>query len=58
MNLKCSTCKKAEKWLNDHQAVYTARHIKDENPSYEELKKWHKNSGLDIKKFFNTSGML
>ncbi len=55
---KCSTCKKAEKWLNDHQAVYTARHIKDENPSYEELKKWHKNSGLDIKKFFNTSGML
>lgn len=55
---KCTTCKKAEKWLKDKGVEYTSRHIKDENPSYEELKQWHETSGLDIKKFFNTSGML
>lgn len=52
----CSTCKKARKWLDDHGITYTARHIKENNPSYEELKLWLERSGLPIKKFFNTSG--
>ena len=52
----CSTCKKARKWLADHGIAYTARHIKENNPSYEELKLWLERSGLPIKKFFNTSG--
>lgn len=55
---KCTTCKKAEKWLKDKGVDYDARHIKSENPSYEELKQWYETSGLDIKKFFNTSGMI
>ena len=55
---KCSTCKKAKKWLDDHGITYTDRHIKDENPTKEELTKWYKMSGLPLKKFFNTSGML
>ena len=54
----CSTCKKAKAWLDDHGATYEARHIKEENPSYEELKAWHERSGLPLKKFFNTSGLL
>ena len=54
----CSTCKKAKKWLDDHGVLYTARHIKEENPTYEELKCWLDISGLPIKKFFNTSGLL
>ena len=54
----CSTCKKAKAWLDDHGIAYTARHIKEENPSYEELKQWHAASGLPLKKFFNTSGLL
>jgi len=54
----CTTCKKAKKWLDDHNVAYTARHIKEENPSYEELKHWLEISGLPIKKFFNTSGLL
>ena len=54
----CSTCKKARKWLNDNGIAYTARHIKEENPSFEELKHWYKISGLPLKRFFNTSGML
>ena len=53
----CSTCKKAKKWLDDNAVSYTARHIKENNPSYEELKTWLKASGLPVKKFFNTSGM-
>ena len=53
----CSTCKKAKKWLDDHGVSYTARHIKDENPSYEELKNWLQSSGLPVKKFFNTNGL-
>ena len=53
-----STCKKARAWLDDHGIPYTARHIKDENPTYEELKHWLESSGLPIKKFFNTSGLL
>ncbi len=54
----CSTCKKAKNWLDDHCVSYTARHIKEENPSYEELSHWLHISGLPIKKFFNTSGLL
>lgn len=53
----CSTCKKARKWLDDHGLTYTARHIKEENPTYEELSRWLEVSGLPIKKFFNTSGL-
>ena len=55
---KCSTCKKAEKWLDEHNIEYTERHIVENNPSYDELKKWFSESGLPLKKFFNTSGML
>ena len=54
----CSTCKKAKTWLEANGVAYTARHIKDENPSYEELKSWYKSSGLPLKKFFNTSGLV
>ena len=54
----CSTCKKAKNWLDEHGVSYTARHIKEENPSYEELKLWYQRSGLPLKKFFNTSGLL
>lgn len=53
---KCSTCKKAGKWLEANHIVYTDRNIVEDNPSYEELKEWHKKSGLPLKKFFNTSG--
>lgn len=55
---KCSTCQKAEKWLNDKGLSYTKRDIKVDNPTYDELKMWFEKSGLDIKKFFNTSGLL
>ena len=55
---KCSTCKKAKKWLDDHNITYTDRHIVEENPTYDELKEWYIRSGLPFKKFFNTSGML
>jgi|SRR5690554_5802573 arsenate reductase len=55
---KCSTCKKAKKWLDDNDIQYTRRHIKEQNPTYEELKKWHEVSGLPLKRFFNTSGVL
>lgn len=55
---KCSTCKKAKKWLDENNIEYTERDIKLENPSYDELKKWYENSGLPLKKFFNTSGMI
>ena len=54
----CSTCKKAKAWLDANSVSYTARHIKEENPSYEELKLWYERSGLPLKKFFNTSGLL
>ncbi len=54
----CSTCKKAKKWLDDHGIAYTDRHIKEQNPTVEELREWQKKSGLELKKFFNTSGML
>ena len=55
---KCTTCQKAQKWLDDHEVVYTLRHIKEENPSYEELKLWYRTSEKPLKKFFNTSGLL
>lgn len=55
---KCTTCKKAEKWLKENSLEYEMRDIKEEHPNYEELKKWYELSGLDIKKFFNTSGNL
>ena len=55
---KCSTCQKAKKWLDGHQIKYTDRHIVEDNPTYGELKEWHEKSGLPLKKFFNTSGML
>jgi len=55
---KCSTCKKAKKWLDEQGLQYTDRHIVEDNPTYDELKKWHQISGLPLKKFFNTSGLL
>ena len=55
---KCYTCQKARKWLEEHGMEYTERHIVEDNPTYEELKRWHEMSGLALKKFFNTSGML
>ncbi len=55
---KCSTCQKAKKWLDTQGISYTERHIVEENPTYEELKEWQAESGLPLKKFFNTSGML
>ena len=54
----CSTCRKAKQWLDAHGVAYTARHIKEENPTYEELSAWLSSSGLPLKKFFNTSGLL
>lgn len=53
----CSTCKKAKNWLDQHGIAYVDRHIKENNPSYEELKAWLEASNLPVKKFFNTSGM-
>ena len=53
----CTTCKKAKKWLDDNGISYEDRHIKENNPSYEELKVWYEKSGLPLKKFFNTSGI-
>ena len=55
---KCSTCQKAKKWLDDRKIDYSLRDIKLENPSYEELDQWHRRSGLPLKKFFNTSGLI
>lgn len=55
---KCTTCQKAKKWLVDNGVEFADRHIKDDNPSYDELKAWFEKSGLPIKKFFNTSGLL
>ena len=53
----CTTCKKAKKWLDDNGISYEDRHIKENNPTYEELKAWYEKSGLPLKKFFNTSGL-
>lgn len=54
---KCTTCRKAKKWLDEHQISYEDRHIVENNPKAEELKEWIFKSGLPIKRFFNTSGM-
>ena len=54
----CSTCQKAKKWLDEQGIAYDDRHIKNENPTFEELKAWHTVSGLPLKRFFNTSGLL
>ncbi len=55
---KCTTCQKARKFLVDNNVDFTARHIKEDNPTYDELKLWYEKSGLPLKKFFNTSGLL
>lgn len=55
---RCTTCKKAKKYLDDNNISYTDRNIKEDNPSYEELKLWISNSDFDIKKYFNTSGLI
>lgn len=55
---KCTTCQKAKKWLVDNGVEFIDRHIKEEKPTYDELKEWHAKSGLPLKKFFNTSGLL
>lgn len=55
---KCTTCQKAKKWLDDNSIQYELRDIKLENPNLDELTEWHKRSGLPLKKFFNTSGLL
>ena len=55
---KCTTCQKARAWLDEHHITYNFRDIKLENPTYDELAAWHEHSGLPLKKFFNTSGLL
>ena len=55
---KCTTCQKAKKWLDDNDIEYKLRDIKEVNPSFDELSEWYKMSGLPLKKFFNTSGLL
>lgn len=55
---KCTTCQKAKKWLDDNKIEYVLRDIKTDNPSAQELSAWHEKSGLPLKKFFNTSGLL
>lgn len=54
---KCTTCKKAKKWLDEHGVDYTDRHIVEDNPTAEELASWRQRSGLPLRRFFNTSGM-
>ena len=55
---KCTTCQKAKKWLDDNKIEYEIRDIKEDNPSFEEISAWYEMSGLPLKKFFNTSGLL
>ena len=55
---KCTTCQKAKRWLDENGISYEERHIKEQNPSAEELRDWHRQSGLPLKRFFNTSGLL
>lgn len=54
---RCSTCKRAKKWLDEHGISYTDRHIVEETPTAEELAAWHERSGLPLRRLFNTSGM-
>ena len=53
----CSTCQKAKKWLDSNGVIYTDRHIKENNPTAEELTEWYRRSGMPLKRFFNTSGL-
>ena len=55
---KCTTCQRAQRWLEDNHIAYALRDIKGEHPTYDELAAWHRRSGLPLKKFFNTSGLL
>ena len=55
---KCTTCQKAKKWLDEKGVSYRERHVKEDNPSVKEIKEWHAKSGMPLKKFFNTSGLL
>lgn len=55
---KCSTCQKAKRWLDEHQLTYTDRPIKEQNPTADELRQWQQRSGLPLRRFFNTSGLL
>lgn len=55
---KCTTCQKAQKWLDENNIAYELRNIKEENPTFDELEEWYVKSGLPLKKFFNTSGLL
>lgn len=55
---KCTTCQKAKKWLTENGIAFEERNIKENNPTMEEIKEWHKMSGLPLNKFFNTSGLL
>lgn len=55
---KCTTCQKAKKWLDDKGMSYELRDIKEDNPSLDELREWHKLSGLPLRRFFNTSGLI
>ena len=54
---KCTTCQKAKKWLEENNVAFIERHIRENNPTVDELKAWHRQSGLPLKKFFNTSGL-
>lgn len=55
---KCSTCKKAKNWLDEHNIEYESRHIVEDNPTAEEIELWYNKSGLPLKRFFNTSGKI
>ena len=55
---KSTTCQKAKKWLDDNKIEYEIRDIKEDNPTFDELTEWYKMSGIPLKKFFNTSGLL
>lgn len=55
---KCTTCQKAKKWLDEHGVPYTDRHIVEHPPTAQELREWHARSGLELKRFFNTSGLV
>ena len=55
---KCTTCQKAQKWLDENNISYELRNIKEENPTAEELEQWYRDSGLPLRRFFNTSGLI
>lgn len=55
---KCTTCQKAQKWLNENKISYELRNIKEKNPTAEELEQWYRDSGLPLRRFFNTSGLI